>query len=271
MRSTRTKNTDSVAALPSAIVVVVRKGESNPEILMVRRRAGDVFGDSYAFPGGLVDDNESAAHEYCKGITADEADKLLHVSNDGLNFYSAAIRELFEETGIFLVQDAARNWPPDTPDLQQLRVQVSKGILGWSEFLRDQQLDVACGALLYFAHWETPLNRPKRWSTRFFMTEAPSGQDATHDDGELTDLRWITATEALSCGREGNMKLPFPTIRTLRSIAEFDSVDSLLDWARAKSLDGVDKIRPVQLLEDGIARFVISGDPDYPEGGDGEA
>ncbi len=67
------------------------------------------------------------------------------------------------------------------------------------------------------------------------------------------------------------MKLPFPTIRTLNTIAEFDSTDALLDWARAKSLHGVDKTRPVQLLEDGIARFVISGDPDYPQGGDGEA
>ena len=238
---------------------------------MVRRRAGDVFGDSYAFPGGLVDDNEPVAHEYCKGITADEADKLLHVPNDGLNFYSAAIRELFEETGILLAQDAAGNWALDTPELQQVRIQVDKGILGWSEFLRDQELNAACDALLYFAHWETPLNKPKRWSARFFIAEAPSGQVASHDDGELTDLRWMTATETLSCGREGNMKLPFPTIRTLKTIAEFDSADALLDWARAKSLHGVDKTRPVQLLEDGIARFVISGDPDYPQGGDGEA
>ena len=271
MRSIRTRNTDSVAALPSATVVVVREGEPDPEILMVRRRAGDVFGDSYAFPGGLVDDNEPVAHEYCKGITADEADKLLRVSNDGLNFYSAAIRELFEETGILLAQDAAGNWALDTPELQQVRVQVGKGILGWSEFLRDQELNAACDALLYFAHWETPLNKPKRWSARFFIAEAPSGQVASHDDGELTDLRWMTAIEALSCGREGNMKLPFPTIRTLKTIAEFDSADALLDWARAKSLHGVDKTRPVQLLEDGIARFVISGDPDYPQGGDGEA
>jgi 8-oxo-dGTP pyrophosphatase MutT (NUDIX family) len=271
MHSIRTRNTDSVAALPSATVVVVREGEPDPEILMVRRRAGDVFGDSYTFPGGLVDDNEPAAHEYCKGITADEADKLLHVPNDGLNFYSAAIRELFEETGILLAQDAAGNWALDTPELQQVRVQVGKGILGWSDFLCDQELNAACDALLYFAHWETPLNKPKRWSARFFIAEAPSGQVASHDDGELTDLRWMTATEALSCGREGNMKLPFPTIRTLKTIAEFDSADALLDWARAKSLHGVDKTRPVQLLEDGIARFVISGDPDYPQGGDGEA
>jgi len=271
MHSIRTRNTDSVRALPSATVVVVREGESDPEILMVRRRAGDVFGDSYAFPGGLVDDNEPAAHEYCKGITADAAGKLLQVSHDGLDFYSAAIRELFEETGILLAQDAAGNWAPDTHDLQQARVQVGKGTLGWPEFLRDQKLHMACDALLYFAHWETPLHRPKRWSARFFIAEAPPGQAASHDDGELTDLRWMTATAALACCRKGNMKLPFATFRTLETIAEFDSVDSLVDWARAKSLHGVDRIRPVELLEDGIARFVISGDPDYPQGGDGEA
>ncbi|MFQ6003951.1 MAG: hypothetical protein ACE5OQ_00475 [Woeseia sp.] len=37
-------NSDSVEARPSATVVLLREGESRPEILMVRRKAGDAFG-----------------------------------------------------------------------------------------------------------------------------------------------------------------------------------------------------------------------------------
>lgn len=254
----------TVPAKPSATVVMLREGPQAPELLMVRRRAGDVFGDSYAFPGGLVDDNEVTAHKYCQGITADEADRVLHVTDGGLNFYSAAIRELFEETGVLLAQDAAGNWAPHNPELQELRVQVDKGMLPWSEFLRDQGLHMVCNALHYFAHWETPLIQPKRWSARFFFAEMPSDQDVQHDGGELTDSLWITAAEALSASRDGAMKLPFPTTRSLRMLSGIDSLDGLLDWANERALAGVQRLRPVRVEKDGKSKWTITGDPDYP-------
>jgi 8-oxo-dGTP pyrophosphatase MutT (NUDIX family) len=254
----------TVPAKASATIVMLREGPEAPELLMVRRRAGDVFGGNYAFPGGLVDDNEPTAHEFCQGITAGEADKLLHVSAGGLNFYSAAIRESFEETGILLAQDAEGNWPPDSPALQELRVQVDKGILRWSEFLRDQGLHMVCNALHYFAHWETPLIEPKRWSARFFFAEMPSDQDVQHDGGELTDSLWITAADALSASRDGTMKLPFPTIRSLRMFSEIDSIDGLLAWADERALAGVQKTRPARFEKDGNSKWTIPGDPEYP-------
>lgn len=254
----------TVPAKDSATVVMLREGPEAPELLMVRRRAGDVFGDSYAFPGGLVDDNEPTAHEFCQGITAGEADNLLHVSAGGLNFYSAAIRESFEETGVLLAQDAEGNWPPDSPALQELRVQVDKGILRWSEFLRDQGLHMVCNGLHYFAHWETPLIEPKRWSARFFFAEMPSDQDVQHDGSELTDSLWITAADALSASRDGTMKLPFPTIRSLRMFSEIDSIDGLLSWADQRALAGVQKTRPARFDKDGQSKWTIPGDPDYP-------
>jgi len=254
----------AIPAHPSATVVMLRDSPQVPELLMVRRRAGDVFGDSYAFPGGLVDDNEPTAHEYCRGITAAQANRLLHVPDGGLNFYSAAIRELFEETGILLAQDASGNRAPASAQLQALRVQVDKGILPWSEFLRGQGLHMACDALHYFAHWETPLIQPKRWSARFFFAEMPSDQDVQHDGGELTDSLWISAAQALSASRDGQMKLPFPTIRNLRTFADIDSVGGLIDWADEGATAGVQRIRPVRFEKDGKWKWTIPGDPDYP-------
>lgn len=54
------------------------------------------------------------------------------------------------------------------------------------------------------------------------------------------------------------------------SFAQFDAVKSVLDWARKSAREGVDRIRPVELNENGKKRFVIPGDPDYPDGGDRE-
>jgi 8-oxo-dGTP pyrophosphatase MutT (NUDIX family) len=226
----------TVPALPSATVVMLRDGAHGPELLMVRRRAGDVFGDSYAFPGGLVDDNEPTAHEYCRGISAEEANRLLHVADGGLNFYSAAIRELFEETGVLLARD----------------------------FLRGQGLHMACDALHYFAHWETPLIQPKRWSARFFFAEMPIEQDVLHDGSELTDSLWITAADALAASRAGKMKLPFPTIRNLETFSDIASVDGLITWANERAIAGVSKIRPARFEKDGKWKWTIPGDADYP-------
>ena len=91
-----------VAALPSATVVLLREREDSLELLMVKRRAGDAFGDNYAFPGGVVDHDESDAHGRIDGKTGDEVNAELHVPENGLDYYRAAIRELFEETGILL-------------------------------------------------------------------------------------------------------------------------------------------------------------------------
>lgn len=263
----------AVPALPSATIVLLRESQRGPEMLLVKRRAGDAFGDNYAFPGGVVDDNESAAQNFCRGLSADEANAALQVSAGGLNYYSTAIRELFEETGVLLARHDNGDWVCNSPavaaaDYGELSKQVDEGLLPWAEFLRGQELHMACDALHYFAHWETPLRRPKRWSARFFVAEMPTGQDARHDSIELTDSCWLSAAEALSIGRDGGMKLPFPTVRNLKALAEFSSVGELLRWAGKRAQRGVEKIRPVELERNGKSKFVIPGDPDYPDGED---
>ncbi len=251
-----------VPAKPSATIVILREGSSDLEVLLVKRRAGDAFGDSFTFPGGVVDDDESASHAFSQGKTADEANSDLNVAQGGLDYYSAAIRELFEETGILLARDAAGEWLRDGPDLCALRKEVDQGALHWSDFLRDQGLRMASDVLHYFAHWETPRSLPKRWSTRFFLAELPPGQDATHDGSELTDCRWIIAADALSLGRDGGMKLPIPTVSTLESLSEFGSVGEVIDWAEDRMVQGIERILPDERISDGKTIYVVPGKPD---------
>ena len=129
-------NRSSVPAKPSATIVIVRESSSGTELLLVRRRAGDAFGDNYAFPGGVVDDDESLSHAYSQGRTIDEANAILGVENGGLDYYSAAIRELFEETGILLARDSTGDWFRSDPTVDGLRKDVDQGALPWSDFFR---------------------------------------------------------------------------------------------------------------------------------------
>lgn len=251
-------------AKPSATIVVVRASVPAPELLMVKRRAGDAFGDSYAFPGGVVDEDESAARKFCLAGSEKEADAVLQLPGGGLDYYSAAIRELFEETGILLARISTGSWADCGSEFGDLRRRVDKGSLRWADFLSQQNLQMATDALHYFAHWETPFMRPKRWDTRFFLAELPAGQVANHDGFEITDSRWLGAKEALSLARSGTLKMPYPTIRNLQDMAEFDSVDGLIDWARKRARSDIRKIRPVLIEKGDVQKFVIYGDPDFP-------
>jgi len=249
---------------PSATVAMVRQGADAPEILLVRRRAGDAFGNAYTFPGGVVDHDERYAHFLCDGRSPEDAEQILQIE-DGLDYYSAAIRELFEETGILLARDADGNWPADVGAFAEQRVAVDRCELPWPEFLRNEGLCMAADALHYFAWWVTPVNSPKRWSARFFVAELPPGQDAEHDGKELTDSRWLTATDALALYRAGKLKLPQPTRRNLGLMAPYATVEALLAWARARHLSGIPRICPVQVFVDGEELYPIPGDPHWPQ------
>ena len=261
--------TPTPAAKPSATIVLIREAASNPEILMVRRRAGDAFGDSYTFPGGVVDADETAAHAYCQGKSAEHVDTELGVTSGGLDYYSAVVRELFEETGILLARNRLGAWAlSDDANseslLRELRSDLNSGALPWAELLRTHDLCVACDALHYFSFWETPVRLPKRWATRFFLAQVPPGQDAEHDGNELTDSCWMTAEDVLSSGKNGDMKLPFPTIASLRTFAGFKTVAEMLAWASIQAETGVERILPVILGDDTPERVVLPGDPDFP-------
>lgn len=230
-------------------MVVVRDSDQGPEILLVRRRAGDAFGESYTFPGGVLDADEGNARPFCLGLTSDQADNLLSTDN-ALDYYSAVVRELFEETGILL---GAVAQPGD-----KVRAQLHDAELAWTELLEQLQLVITCDALHYFAHWITPRTLPKRWTTRFFLARMPEGQVATPDGSEITDSCWLTASEALS----GDWNLPFPTRATVESLDGMDSVDSLVDWARERQAAGVPDILPEIKADDGKHRIFM---PDIGE------
>lgn len=249
---------------PSATIVVARESADGPEVLLVKRRAGDAFGNAYTFPGGVIDADESNAWPVCEGLSEADANEILGV-DDGLDYYSAVIRELFEETGILLARDKDGNWPRNVAAYAAQRVAVDRCELAWPQFLSDEGLCMAADALHYFAWWITPVVSPKRWTTRFFVSALPPGQEASIDERELTDSRWLTPTAALALREAGKLKLPQPTRRNLELMKDQPSVDALLDWASARHCRGIDSICPVQVFVDGKELYPIPGDRHYPE------
>lgn len=208
---------------------------------MVHRHAESAFGAAYAFPGGVLDDADADVHDYCGGLSAADANRILGVESGGLDYYVAAIRELFEETGVLLATLAQSG-----NDLEETRECLNNETRSWPEFVREADACMLCDQLYYFSHWITPEHLPKRYTTRFFVAELPDGQTAYHDERELTDSVWISAQDALQAGKDGTMTLHYPTRKTLESLAGHQGLGQLVSWARACEADGVATTRPVR-------------------------
>ena len=201
---------------------------------MVRRHASASFGSKFAFPGGVLEAADAAVQAACHGVSEEQANRLLDIEEGGLAYFSAAIRELFEESGVLLADHAM---PADT--LQQARQALNAGELDWHDFAVENSLTLLCDRLQYFSFWITPVGAPKRYSARFFLAEVPAGQEASHDGSELTESCWMTAADILAARKQKAMKLPYVTRKTLKRVAKFPDTSSLLAWARACGEKGV--------------------------------
>lgn len=79
-------------------------------------------------------------------------------------------------------------------------------------------------ALVPIARWVTPPGEPRRFDTRFFLAEAPPGQEAVCDGVETIACGWWHPTEALGAG----LFLIEPTRVTLQWLAGHATVADAL-------------------------------------------
>jgi 8-oxo-dGTP pyrophosphatase MutT (NUDIX family) len=157
----------------AASILVLRDSPDGPEVLLVQRNPKQRFmGGAWVFPGGAVH--------------AEDADHS-----------AAAVRELQEEAGIALPEDAE--------------------VVPWSR-------------------WITPEEVKVRFDTWFFVAEAPPGAEATVDGSECVDSRWLRPASALDAFTCDELMLVFPTIKHLEALAQAESVADALHKARTREV-----------------------------------
>jgi 8-oxo-dGTP pyrophosphatase MutT (NUDIX family) len=129
------------------------------------------------------------------------------------------------------------------------------------ELLEEASVTVEPSALVPFAHWVTPEIETRRYDTRFFLVEMPDGQDARHDQDEMTDLRWMSPADAIARCVAHEIMLPPPTWTTLKQFARFGSLSHAFDWARSRRIV---RVQPAFLRDERRTMLTLPGDPTYP-------
>lgn len=216
----------------AASVVAVRDGADGVEVWMIRRAMTMAFAPgAMVFPGGGVDPRDSDPSIPWTGGSAEQFSARLGTSTETARLIvSAAMRELFEETGALLVK------PVRPDDLDEARRQVENRQRSMGSLVAELggALDVA--QLKPWMRWVTPETESRRYDTFFFVAMLPAGVTTGSVSSEGDAARWEPAHQVLEDGQEGRCIVLPPTESVLRSVVHAGSADAVLESASVRQL-----------------------------------
>ena len=239
--------TDASAAPPAPIdaatVVVLRDGTpaaapghgfdaaasdagAHIEVLMLQRNSRGFFGGMWVFPGGRVDPpDRDTPGDVVAACDPRTAGASGLHDGDRRGFRTAAVREAHEEAGI----------------------------------------DLSRAELTHFAHWLPPPIRPKRFSTHFFICEAPADLEAVRVDGsEILDHAWVSPAAALERRAAAEIEIVTPTFVTLTWLSGFTRTADVLASIKGHTCFHTQIIPSPDTDPGHIAVYV--GDSAFPDG-----
>lgn len=251
---------------PAATLALTRDTERGLEVLLLQRTWDAVFLPGFfVFPGGAVDAQDTDCRERMTGTSDSAISQTMSLDEGGADYMIAAIRECFEEAGVLLALDGqGQPLTSEHPLFAQDREALIRGQMTFAELCQDHNLTLPLDQLAYMSHWITPPGPPRRFDTRFFIAAAPRGQQARHDGAETIEHAWMTPQQALDDHRHGRRLLGTPTLRTLRVLSDFDSIDALLAYAHANPPDPFPS-EPWPARRGDQGRMIEPGAPAYDE------
>jgi len=178
---------DKSAVRDAATVIVLRDRTTRPRILMGQRGAKAAFmPNKFVFPGGAVDTGDAQVELVSSMPTACRTNLALESTTDQSHALAvAAIRELWEETGLILGSRA--DWTCTPP-------------ADWTTYAATGHRPNAA-ALQFIFRAITPPGRPRRFDARFFLADAAHIANDDLDDfaaasDELSHLQWVDLAKA---------------------------------------------------------------------------
>ena len=217
----------------ASTVLLIRDGTVGLEVFMVLRHQNiDTFSGALVFPGGKVDPSDARARPFSRG--SEKLDEL------ALSYRVAAVREVFEESGVLLARNKGAENLIDAAQLKGIEARWRKILaaneINMADVCRIEGIILALDRIVEYAHWITPRINPKIFNTKFFIAEAPADHIALHDGSETTDSEWVRPKVAISDSASGKRTLVFPTRMNLLKLSQYRNVDEAMKISRATTV-----------------------------------
>jgi 8-oxo-dGTP pyrophosphatase MutT (NUDIX family) len=220
-------------------------------LLLKRPDTARFAAGAFVFAGGTIDPADGSTEirdRLPPGLGAPETAAFV-----------AGLRELFEETGILLSDEAV-----DAGMAARARRDLLDGSRSFPELVEALDLGFERLRAVYLSRWVTPARFSRRYDTRFFLAEqagpAPPAEPVLTD--ELAGFTWLEPREAVRRFAAGSLPMLFPTRTTLSELAGFGSLDEALAACAGFM---VEPLEPRLLVRGDSVRPVLPGDPDYEE------
>ncbi|KAE8384502.1 hypothetical protein BDV23DRAFT_191587 [Aspergillus alliaceus] len=253
---------------PSSSVVLI--SPKNEVLLLHRVKTSTSFASAHVFPGGNLSDQDGQ----CPPVE----DPKRH--DDALWYRNAALRELFEESGILLAKDQSSGemLVVSEQKREEGRRRIHRNEVTFAEWLKQQNPAAVPDTeqLIPFTRWITPTNVPKRYSTQMYLyflplplksensllSEIPAEgereeiQVPSSDAGvEITEARFLPASEWLRMASSGEVVMFPPQYLLLHLVSQF------LDQ-QPRVPDSVDELRRRRTE---LVNFVHTGSPPWTQ------
>eukprot|EP01080_Neovahlkampfia_damariscottae_P004268 gene4268-7604_t len=240
----------STVILVKKNVSIAKEAMSDYKILMLQRSAkSSFFASAYVFPGGATEEKEDSCEywkdlfkkKYKKQLTPEDSSKI------------TGIRELFEESGILLVD------PEPTENFDSWREKIHDNAAEFKNLCEKRNFLPALDKLLPFSHWTTPIQEKKRFKTDFFFSclEDETKFNIIHDGSENIKTQWLSPEEALSNFENGTIALAPPTWYTIKELSKFKKLENLVVHVKSKEYV---KWQPTISKEDNHMIIALPGD-----------
>ncbi|KAL1966573.1 hypothetical protein VTN77DRAFT_3984 [Rasamsonia byssochlamydoides] len=252
---------------PSSSVILV--SPRNEILLLHRVQTSSSFPSAHVFPGGNLSPSQD-------GEVPPPEDPKRH--DDAIHYRRAAIRELFEESGILLAKDRSTGQMVHVNEAERERGRhaIHREDITFQKWLQEQNsaAEPDTDSLIPFTHWITPTNLPKRFTTQMYLyflpvpgeSDKPLAQSLpaegareeiqvpTSDGGvEIMEARFLPACDWLQKARSGEIILFPPQFLLLHLISQFLDQEPRQGASYAQL-----KRRRTELLD-----FIHSGSPPW--------
>lgn len=252
--------------VPASTLILFREYRGELQVYLLKRSQTSGFmSGMYVFPGGWVDDGDRVERFWATHIDMNPAE-IHQCLGGGLNpdvligYGVAAIRELFEEAGVFLAR-AREDMKIRLKDMEARRM---AGLLepGWfNKAVGSEGWTLEFSKLFRWSHWITPRRMKRRYDTRFFLACMPDGQTCRPDDRETTHGVWISPKKGLMANATGETPLSPPTLVTLHQLLPFKNRLDLEAAASGRAWGIPVKPRLIPMKKGGL--ILEPWDPEY--------
>jgi 8-oxo-dGTP pyrophosphatase MutT (NUDIX family) len=216
----------------ASTVVLARDGDRGVEVFTLHRAAALVFAPGVvAFPGGGVDPTDRAELAVPGRPLSWWATRLDLPEPEAAELLAAAVRELFEETGVLLGAAPAVE-PGPAADRERLRLELTAHRVGVADVLAAEGIAAPFDQLVPWARWITPPGQTRRYDTYFFVAVVPGGQQPAMVTSEAEHGQWDRPADLIAAHAAGERRIMPPTLSVLHQVGDAATVAELLATER---------------------------------------